>query len=193
MFYCSCKHSKKEIVDIGKRLYQMRLVVGHSGNLSCRLDKNTILVTATGTSLGDLKYKDIIKVSLEAPQDKRVTSEFPLHSLVYKNFPHHVIIHCHPALINGYFAVYSDIKALTFEAKLYLGNIPVIEQDTPTVTNPALVIEALRESNLVVLKNHGVVAIADKFQDALGLIETLEEAVRTASVARLFKKDILSC
>lgn len=191
MFCCPEKRLKKEIIDIGKKLYAMRLVVARSGNLSMRINENAILVTATGTSLGGLKDKDIIKADLNQAPDKRVTSEFPLHSLVYKNFPAKAIIHCHPALINGYFAVYSDIKALTFETKLYLGNIPVIEQDTPTVTKPELVVEALKSSNLVVLKNHGVIAMADKFKDALALIEALEEAVMTVSVARLYKKDIL--
>jgi putative sterol carrier protein len=54
-----------------------------------------------------------------------------------------------------------------------------------------LVVEALKTSNLVVLKNHGVVAVAQDFQKAIGLVETLEEAVRSAAVARLFKKEIL--
>jgi putative sterol carrier protein len=36
-----------------------------------------------------------------------------------------------------------------------------------------------------------VVSIADKFSDALYLIEELEEAVKVAATARLFKKDIL--
>jgi len=191
MFCSSVKRQKKEIIDIGRRLYDMRLVVGSSGNLSARLDRDTILVTATGASLGDLRYKDIIKVSLENPRDKRVTSEFPLHSLIYKNFPHKTIIHCHPVLINGYFAVYSDIKPLTFETKLYLGNVPLVPQDTPAVTKPELVIEAMQASNLVALKNHGVVAAGATFKDALHLIETLEDAVKVASVARLFKKEIL--
>ncbi|MBI4972403.1 MAG: SCP2 sterol-binding domain-containing protein, partial [Candidatus Omnitrophica bacterium] len=74
---------------------------------------------------------------------------------------------------------------------LYLGNIPVVQQDTPAITKPELVIDALKVNNLVVIKNHGVVSIADKFSDALYLIESLEEAVKTASVARLFNKEIL--
>jgi putative sterol carrier protein len=41
------------------------------------------------------------------------------------------------------------------------------------------------------VKNHGVVSIGDNFRDALYLIETLEDAVKVAGVARLFKKDIL--
>jgi L-fuculose-phosphate aldolase len=188
------KALKDEIIQIGKDLSGLRLVVARSGNLSARLKDNTILITATGTSLGNLTPRDIIKVDLnnaEAAKTKGVTSEFPLHSLVYKNFPSKVIIHCHPTLVNAYFAVTSDLKALTFETKLYVGNIPVIPQETPSITKPELVVEGLKSSNLVVLKNHGVVSIADKFSDALYLIETVEEAVKTAAVARLFKKDLL--
>jgi len=185
---------RNEIIAIGRKLYDLRLVVARSGNLSARINENKILVTASGTSLGCLKHDDIITVDLSSQQDiqnSRLTSEFPLHSLVYKNFPCKTIIHCHPTLINAYFAIYPELKTLTFESKLYLGNIPVVEQDTPAITKPELVIEALKINNLVVVKNHGVVAVADKFQDALYLIESLEEAVKLASVARLFKKDIL--
>ncbi len=185
---------KKEIIATGNRLDLLRLVAAHSGNLSARIDDKNILVTATQAALGALKEKDILRVDLTNESDlknKPVTTEFPLHNLIYKNFPHKAVIHCHPVLINAYFAVYSNIKALTFETKLYLGNIPVVAQDTPAVTRPELVIEALKNGNLVVLKNHGVVAAAGNFQDALYLIETLEEAVRTCATARLFKKEIL--
>ena len=194
MIFGKDRQLKKEIIETGKRLDVLRLVSGRSGNLSVRIDEKNILVTATQAALGSLKEKDILRVDLTKEGDlknKRVTTEFPLHSLIYKNFPHQAVIHCHPALVNAYFAVYSDIKALTFETKLYLGNIPVVAQDTPAVTRPELVIEALKTSNLVVLKNHGVVAVANNFKDALYLIETLEEAVRTCAVARLFKKEIL--
>ncbi len=185
---------KKEIIQTGKRLDVLRLVAGRSGNLSVRIDEKNILVTATQAALGSLKGKDILRVDLTSEGDlknKGLTMEFPLHSLIYKNFAHQAVIHCHPLLVNAYFAVYSDIKALTFETKLYLGNIPVVAQDTPAVTRPELVIEALKVSNLVVLKNHGIVAASGNFKEALYLIETLEEAVRTCATARLFKKEIL--
>lgn len=186
--------NKQEIIEVGKRLYQKDLAVANSGNISCRLDQGNILITATGTSLGSLTPEDIVQVDLASGKvigDKSPTSELALHSLIYKNFPHQVVIHAHPPLINGYFAVIPDLKALTFETKFYLGQVPVIPQDTPTVTNPKPVVEALKTNNLIVLKNHGAIAVADKFKDALALIEALEEAVRTAAVARLFKKDVL--
>jgi len=185
---------KKEIIKVGQRLYHTGLAVAKSGNISARLDGESVLITATGTSLGNLKYKDIVRVNLNTGKslsEIKPSSELPLHSLVYKNFKAKVVIHAHPPLINGYFAVVSDLKALTFETKFYLGAVPVIEQDTPTVTKPEPVIAALKTNNLVVLRNHGAVAIADKFLDALSLIEALEEAVRTTAVARIFKSDIL--
>lgn len=185
---------KDEIIGIGKKLYQFRLVVARAGNLSARLDERNILVTATGISLGDLTSEDIIKVDLaneKEVQDKRLTSEFPLHGLIYKNFPAKVIIHCHPTLVNAYFAVCDELKTLTFETKIYLGNIPVVTQDTPSITKPLAVVDALKNSNLVVIKNHGVVSIAENFNDSFYLIESLEEAVKLAALARIFKKDIL--
>ena len=185
---------KEDIINIGKKLYDRQLVVARSGNLSCRLDKDIFLITATGTSLGSLTSEDIIKVDLRSDQDinnKRLTSEFPLHSAIYRNFTNKAVIHCHPTLTNAYFAVLSTLKILTFETKLTLGNIPVLGQDTPSITKLEPVIEALKTSNIVVLKNHGVVVIADKFEAALYLIEELEEAVKAAAVARLFNKEIL--
>ena len=185
---------KKHIIEAGRRLDYLRLAYGRSGNLSARLDKSTILITASGTCLGSLTEEDILKVDLESQDDsinKRITSEFPLHSSIYKNSSCRVVVHCHAVLVNAYFAVYSDIKALTFETRLYLGNIPVVRQDTPSVTRPELIIKALKESNIVVLQNHGVVVVADNFKNALCLVEVLEEAVRTCAAARLFNKEVL--
>lgn len=183
---------RKEIIGIGKKLYDLRLAVATAGNLSARLDNNNILITKTGAALGELAEGDVIKIDLNKDiTDKKVSTEFPLHKLIYKNFPVRTIIHCHPPLINGYFAAYSDLKVLTFESKLYLGNIPVIEQDTPSITKPELVIEALKTNNLVVIKHHGVVCAGESFKAVLDLVEMLEEAVKIAAVARLFKKEIL--
>ena len=186
------KSLKDEIIKVGQRLYAANLAVAKSGNLSTKVDTEHILITATGTSLGNLGYDDIVKIDLNSGKSldgKPPSSELPLHSLIYKNLSPTAIIHCHPSLINGYFAVCQSLKALTFETKFYLGNIPVVEQDTPTVTKPELVINAFKSNNLVVLKNHGTVAIGDNFSDCLSLTEALEEAIRTAAIARLFEKE----
>lgn len=190
------KRLKEEIIQLGKKLRDLHLAVARSGNLSSRLAGDTILITATSTSLGELREDDIIKVDLTNPAEcanKRLSSEFPLHSLIYKKFDRtNRIIHCHPPLTNAYYSVYDDLEILTFETKLFLGQVPAVKQFTPTVTNPEAVINALAMSNVVVMQNHGVVAMGENFIDPLYLIETLEEAVKTAGVARLFKKESLN-
>jgi L-fuculose-phosphate aldolase len=166
--------------------------VAKSGNLSCRLDSENILITATGTFLGNLSDSDIIKFNLATNSStgaKKPSSELPLHTLVYKNFAAKVVLHAHPPLINGYFAVEKTLKSLTFETKFYLGEVPIIKQETPTVTDTKPVIDALKTNSLVVLQNHGAIAIGDNFEETLSLLEALEEAVRVAAVARLFNKE----
>jgi len=182
---------KKQIINIGKKLCRSGLVAGRAGNLSARLDKNNLLITATGCALGNLKCSDILQVNLTKKKEakvKPVSSEFPLHSLIYRSFSSKVVIHCHPPLTNAYFCVYPSIKALTLETRFYLGEIPVVKQKTPMVTKPEAVIAALKKAKLVVLKNHGVVCVGESFDVALSLIETLETAVKVVVVARLLQQ-----
>jgi L-fuculose-phosphate aldolase len=171
------------------------MVTASSGNLSARLDSKNILITATGSGLGNLKYSDIVKVSLEngvsAIAKRKPSSELPAHSSIYKNFPCQVVIHCHPPLTNAYFAVLPSLKVLTFETKFYLKEVPVIAQKSLNVTRVDKLILALRRNKIVVLKNHGVFSIADDFSQALSPVLILEEAVKVAAIARLFKKKAL--
>lgn len=183
---------KQEIIEIGKRLYDFRLVAAKGGNLSARAKGDLILITSSGSCLGELKQADILQVDLSSDagdNPKGLSTEFPVHSLIYRNFPAQAVIHCHPPLINAYYSIYDELKSITFENKLFLGNVPVVIQTTPNVSQPEKVIEALKTNNIVVIKNHGVVCIADKFAQALYLIEELEEAVRMAGFVRLFAKD----
>jgi len=185
---------KNDIIRIGRKLYVRSLVVAKSGNLSARLDGDTILITASGSSLGELTQKDIVKVSLSKKftgSGRMPSSELPLHSMIYKNFDCSRVIHCHPPLSNAYFAVYSRLAELIYETRHTIGEVPVVKQNTVTVTDPKAVISALKKNPLVVLKNHGVVAIADDFPEAFYFVEALESAVEVAAAARLFKKDIL--
>ena len=180
---------KAEIINIGKRLYDFRLVAARGGNISARIEAGNILITASGTCLGELKEDDILEVNISSPASGKMqglTTEFPLHRSIYKNFPIQYFIHCHPPLINAYFSVYEELQTVTFENKLFLGNVPVVKQATPSVTQPEKVIAALKTNNIVVIKNHGIVCISDSFADAYFLIEELEEAVKMAGFAKLF-------
>ncbi len=185
------KQLEQEIIKVGRKLYDFRLVAARGGNLSARIKGNLILITSSGSCLGELKQKDILKVDLSSDtQDtvKGLTTEFALHSSIYKNLPAQAVIHCHPPLINAYYSIYDELQSITFENRLFLGKVPVVTQDTPSITRPQEVLRALKTNNIAVVKNHGVVCIADKFSEAFYLVEELEEAVKMAGFTRLFAK-----
>jgi L-fuculose-phosphate aldolase len=189
---------KTGIIRTGRRLARRGLVTARAGNISCRLDAKRILITASGSALGELSLRDIVEVELRddrAPGPRRnrkrrdgpvPSTELPLHRQIYLNFPDPAVVHCHPALINAYFCIYPELKYLTFESRYYLGAVPVVGQKTLTVTDTQPVIDALRSSGLVVIRNHGVFSRGASLQAALERIEILEEAVRVFALARLF-------
>ena len=181
---------KKELIAAGRRCASLRLVVARAGNISCRLDDETILITASGAGLGTLTAADIVKVTLDGkPKSaRRPSSELPLHRLIYLNFPEdRWVVHCHPCLTTAYFCVHQKLKDLTFESKFYLGDVPVVRQKTLTVTDPGPVIKALRASPIVVVKNHGVFSRAGDCRGALERVEILEEACCIHASACLFR------
>jgi L-fuculose-phosphate aldolase len=174
-----------EVIEAGKLIWEKDLTGGLSGNLSFKVADNMLLITGRCSCLGMLEPKDVCTVDLDGnPQDKDFvpSSEKLFHTSVYKNLDAKAVVHVHPTWTNGYFSAHDKIDFDTFETRLTLGDIPVIDQKTPTITDITPVIEALKNSNIVVLKHHGVVAIGQTLKDAFYLVQTLEEAVKMAFI-----------
>ena len=186
------KELKSQMIEIGKLLWDKGLVTGFNGNLSARVDSDTILITATGTCLGYLRPEDIVTITATGEViegGKAASSEKLMHTEIYNNFPQiQAVVHTHPTLTNGYFLVHESFTPKTFEAKFYLGEVKSIEQTTPSVTDAAPVIKELNSNNIVVLRNHGAVAMGPDLFRAFVLIQELEEQVKMDFVAQQYKQ-----
>jgi L-fuculose-phosphate aldolase len=172
---------KNKIIEIGKLLWDKGLVTGFNGNISARVDANTLLITATGASLGYLKLQDVILINIsgEVVGEGKASSEKLMHTEIYKNFPQiQAVVHTHPTYTNGFFLANKSFTPKTFEAKFYLGEVKSIEQTTPSVTDTAPVIKELKANNIVILRNHGVVAVGPDLFRAFVLIQELEEQLK---------------
>lgn len=182
----------REIISAGNRAGRLGLVSASSGNISCRIDPDSIAITATGSSLPRLRSSDIITVELASGRSigsKKASSELPLHRAIYLRFPKvQAIVHCHPCFSNAYFSLFDSLKAITFEARHFLGEVPVVRQTTVTVTRLEPVLRALKKNPMAVIKNHGVFSTGASLAECVGRIEMLEEAVKTAAIARLFAR-----
>src|SRR5476649_833752 len=183
---------KEEIIEIGKLLWDKGLVTGFNGNISARVDADTVLITATGTCLGYLKLTDIVTLSLKSGEvigEGKASSERFMHTEVYKNFPDiKAVVHTHPTYTNGFFLSNETLEPKTFEAKFYLGIVKSVPQSTPSVTAMEPVVKELKVSNIVVLRNHGVVAMGTDLFYAFVLIQELEEQTKVELVDVHFKR-----
>ena len=177
---------KNKIIEIGKLLWEKGLVTGFNGNISARVDAGTILITATGTCLGYLKLTDIVTLSLKTGNvigEGKASSERFMHTEVYRNFPDiKAVVHTHPTYTNGFFLSNEILEPKTFEAKFYLGIVKSVPQSTPSVTAMEPVIKELKITNIVALRNHGVVAMGPDLFYAFVLIQELEEQTKVELV-----------
>ena len=181
---------KTNIIAIGRLLWEKDLVSGLNGNISARVEEDTILLTAHSTCLGLLHEKDILTMKLDGQllEPGSVSTEKLLHTEVYKNFPQILaVIHTHTTYTNAYFLKHERFMPTTFEAKFYLGEVKSIEQETPSVTHAFPVIQTLKNNNIAVLRNHGVVAMGKDLFDCFLLIQGLEDAVKIDALSRLYE------
>lgn len=176
------KKIKEEIIYWSRKLNERGFVTARSGNLSAREGEDKVLITCHDTYLGELAEEDILLVDLggRVLEGKgEITSEKDLHLSIYRKFPEvKVVLHSHSPLTTAFFNYFSSLDIFSFESEFYLGKVPVIEQNTPTVTEIGPVLDALETSKIAVLKRHGVVSVGEDFREAFSLIELLEEQCR---------------
>jgi len=185
---------KADIVALGRLLWEKNLASGLNGNVSVRKEDQALFMTAHGTCLGFLQEKDILAMNLDGSlrEEGKSSTEKLLHTEIYKNLPAvKAIVHTHTSFINGYFLENNTFSSEVFESKIYLGKVTAIPQSTPAVTDVSPVITELRSNNIVVLKNHGVIAVGEKLFDCFLLIQGLEEAIKTDAISRMYRKGIL--
>ncbi|HLN86294.1 MAG TPA: class II aldolase/adducin family protein, partial [Candidatus Limnocylindrales bacterium] len=164
----------------GRLLFERRLISGWGGNLSRRVGKDNFLITGQHAPLAFLRPKDLVRLNSDGKplrKEQRASSETPMHMAVYSGTDAQAIVHVHPPLVLAFSLTHDSFVPESFEEKYTIGEVPIIAQDTPTVTKPEKVVEALRYHPVAIIKGHGTVAIGKTFQDAFLLTDLLEEAV----------------
>jgi L-fuculose-phosphate aldolase len=171
---------EREIIRWGKLLFERRLISGWGGNLSCRAGKNAFLITGQHAPLGFLTPKDLVRVDQAGKpvkKNQRASSETPMHMAVYAGTDAQVVVHVHPPMVLAFSLTHDRFAPVSFEEKYTIGEVPIIPQDTPTVTRPERVVEELKYHPVVIIKGHGTVAIGKSLQEAFLFTDLLEEAV----------------
>lgn len=171
---------EQQMIHWGKLLFERRLVSGWGGNISCRIGKDRFLITGQHAPLGFLKAKDLVQIDADGhpiKKNQRASSETPLHLAVYRGTDAKAVIHAHPPMVLAFSLSHKSFAPISFEEKYTIGEVPILPQETPTVTEPQNVVAELKFHPIVILQGHGTVAAGKELEEAFLLTDLLEEAV----------------
>jgi L-fuculose-phosphate aldolase len=186
---------KQEIIDIGRKSVHYRYVTTIGGNISARLNDGQFLITATGIPLDELNKENIIIVNKEGNSQERMkpSKETTMHLLIYHERPDvKSVVHLHPIISTTLASIDEPIRPVTFEELYFIGErIGIVSQMAAGGGElHQAVLDEAKECNVVILKNHGCVAVGDTLKEAYFRIVKLERAAQATMIARIFDKRI---
>ncbi len=173
---------KKQICEIGQRIYNKGMVAANDGNISVKISENEFLCTPTGVSKGFMTPEFICKVDkngnvIQANKGFKPSSEIKMHMRVYKERPDvNSVVHAHPLYATSFaIAGIPLTEPIMPEAVIALGCVPIAAYGTPSTEEiPDAVSEHLQYFDAVLLENHGALSYSDSLLNAYYKMESLE-------------------
>jgi len=172
---------KRQMCEIGRRIYQSGFVAANDGNISVRAGNGRYLCTPTGVSKGFLKPTDIAVVNDAGKQVEGAiprTSEILLHLEIFHELDWvNAVVHAHPPHATAFAVAGIDVPSCILpEVEIFIGQVPLAEYDTPGGKDFAeTILPYLRnKANTILLANHGAVACDSTLEKAYYHMETLD-------------------
>ncbi len=170
---------RKQICEIGNRMYDKSFVAANDGNISVRLGDKMIIVTPTGVSKGNMKPEQLVKMDIDGKvYGKNLpSSEVKMHIEVYNQNPKlRAVCHAHPPISTAFAVAGIALdKPILAEAVVLLGVVPVAKYATPgTEEVPNSIKEYVNNHNAVLLANHGLLTWGETLEQAWFRMESTE-------------------
>lgn len=180
------KKNIAEIIGISNEIYDKGLVSGKSGNISARFkgeNGDIIAITPTLKSLSNLHEEDIVLVDMNGNVLTRgvPSSEVNMHIEIYKKRPDvNGIVHTHSPYATGFAHSTKRIRRLEGFGAIKSEYMAEIEYEKPGSDELAKsASEGLGNEDVLILKKHGVVCVADSLKEAELLAIFVEESAKT--------------
>lgn len=174
--------AKKLVIEAGERLVETGLIARTWGNVSCRVDDKTFVITPSGKPYIGLTPDDIVEVAintLEWGGNVKPSSEKGIHAEVYKQFPDaNFVIHTHQKIASAISALSKGIEKVTGEAANLIGSVihlggyglPGTKKLRKGVTNAL----RLGPSKAVIMAHHGALCFGKDSEEAFEVASSLE-------------------
>ncbi len=180
---------KKEICEVGHKLYALGFVAANDGNISVKLNDREYYCTPTGVSKGSLTPDMIIKVDQDGNKLEgklNPSSEIKMHMRVYRDRPDvTAVVHAHPPIATAF--TVADIPLDQYilpEAVLTIGEVPTCDYGTPsTMEIPDSLAPYIQNHDAFLLRNHGALTVGCNLQKAHFVMEEVEFNARICKYA----------
>lgn len=182
---------RKDLCKLGRYMLENQLAWGNSGNISARLSHTQMLITGSGTDMGQLAPSDLVAVDFETMEwggELKPSKEIPMHAEIYKHRPDvHAVLHASPfwtTLMSCADIPY--VSELFVESMYYLERVAYVEYHHPgSEALGQAVGEQCTDANVIILKNHGVLVYDSSLKEAKMALETVEMTSRMIITARM--------
>ena len=165
---------KEQICDVCHKMWQLGWVAANDGNVSAKLEDGTFLATPTGMSKSFITPEKLIRIDargnvLEAAEGLRPSSEIKMHLRCYeKRDDVWSVIHAHPPGATGFAVAHRSMD-------MYNMIEDVAAYGTPSTSEVPDAIEPyLEEHDVMLLENHGALAVGGDVVTAFYRMESLE-------------------
>src|SRR5215831_880061 len=181
---------KREMCEIGRRIYAKGFAAGNDGNITYRLGKNKVLCTPTLISKGSLTPADLCVVDMQGKQisgKRKPSSEIRLHLTILRERPDvNSVVHCHPPHATAFAVAREPIpQAVLPEVEVFLGEVPITRYETPGGQKFAdTILPFVLHTNVIILANHGTVSYGESVERAYWWTEILDAYCRILILAR---------
>lgn len=173
---------KEQICDICHKMWQLGWVAANDGNVSARLEDGTFLATPTGMSKAFITPEKLVRINakgeiLEAIDGYRPSSEIKMHLRCYeKRDDVWSVIHAHPPGATGFAVAHKPMDMYNMiEDVAAIGAVPLTPYGTPsTIEVPDAIEPYLEEHDVMLLANHGALAVGSDVITAFYRMESLE-------------------
>ena len=171
---------KKEICEVGLKLWQKGFVAANDGNISVKISENEYYCTPTGVSKASLTPDMIIKVDKDGKKLEgklNPSSEIKMHMRVYRERPDvNAVVHAHPPVATAFTVADIDLDQYVLpEAVLTIGAVPTCDYGTPsTMEIPDSLAPYIQNHDAFLLRNHGALTVGCNLTKAFFVMEEVE-------------------
>jgi len=182
---------RKQLAETGRQIYELKLVSPLAGNISARDPQTGLIgIKPSGVHWLEIQPEDIVIIDDHGNKvdgQRKPSTETPMHTLIYRNFPDAMaVVHTHSPIATGFAAALKPIPAVNVNAVDVGGEVPVTPYYPPGSQDLAEAVTArLRGRKAVLLGLHGVLCYGQDLDEAVYLSLIVEDIARLALVRTL--------